>query len=83
MALKIVGRRPRATYAERNVASADAKHATMQCDRCKKRCFVTFPLGGSREARQAVMREALNEHRRVCTAGPAELERKYEILFSR
>ena len=82
MALKIVGRRPRATYAERNVGSSDARSAVMKCSLCHKHCFATFPMGGTREQRQAVMRVALDEHRKVCTAGSAELERKYEIRFS-
>jgi hypothetical protein len=81
MALKIVGRRPRATYREQNVGSSDARSAVMKCDLCGKHCFATFPMGGTREQRNTVMRAAMNEHRRVCTAAPAEAERKYEILF--
>jgi hypothetical protein len=81
MALKIVGRSPRVS--EHRIGAADAKHATMQCSACKKNCFVTFPFGGTVEARQAVMRAALDEHRRVCTAGRAEDRRTYEIQYGR
>lgn len=81
MALKIIGRSPRVS--ERRVGATAAKHATMQCSACKKNCFVTFPNGGSPEQRQAVMKAALDEHRRVCTVGRAEDRRTYGIEYGR
>lgn len=83
MPLKIVGRSSRISVSENRVGAADAKHATMQCSACGKRCFVTFPFYQTPQQRQTIMRKALDEHRKVCTVGRAEDQRTYEIQYGR
>lgn len=80
MALKITGRY---SVAERRHGASTAKHATFKCSACNKLCFATFPFGATSEQRHAVMKAALDEHRRVCTVGQAEDSRSFEISYGR
>jgi hypothetical protein len=83
MALKIVGRSPRVSVSERRESPVDALHKTMKCSACGKLCFVTFPYYVTAQKRSETMKAALDEHRKVCTAGSAEDKRTYEILYRR
>jgi len=85
MALKIVGRSKHQPmfFNETPKTIADAKNMTAKCSACGKMCFVTLPFYVTREQRIQVMNKALDEHRRVCTAGDAEQKRVYEIIRPR
>lgn len=83
MALKIVGGRPRMSFASDPVKVEHAKEAMARCSACGKMCFVSFPYYMTMLNRQQVMKAALDEHRKVCTAGTAEQARSYEIIRPR
>ena len=61
----------------------NAKEAMAKCSACGKMCFVTFPYYMTMLNRQQVMKAALDEHRKVCTAGTIDQTRTYEIIRPR
>jgi len=61
----------------------DAKGVTLRCDACEKTFGVVFPYQHTVEIRQRLIREASDEHRRVCTKGDAEQRRAYNIWYPR
>jgi tRNA G26 N,N-dimethylase Trm1 len=83
MALKIVGGRPRMSFASDPVKVEHAKEAMARCHACGKMCFVTFPYYMTMLNRQQIIKAALDEHRKVCTAGPTDMHRTYEIVRPR
>ena len=83
MALKIVGGRSRMSFQSDPVKVEHAKEAMARCSACGKMCFVSFPYYMTMLNRQQVIKKALDEHRKVCTAGDAEQKRTYEIIRPR
>lgn len=83
MALKIVGRSSRISVSERRDAPSQAKEMAMKCDACGKLAYVTFRAGISAAQRMEGVKIALDEHRKVCTAGGAEIRRTFELWYPR
>jgi tRNA G26 N,N-dimethylase Trm1 len=83
MALKIVGRSSRLSYSSDPVKVEHAREAMTKCSACGKMCFVTFPYYLTALKRQQIIKKALDEHRKVCTAGDATMARSYEIIRPR
>lgn len=75
--------RPRMSFSSDPVKVEHAKEATARCSACGKMCFLTFPYYMTMENRQRAVKAALDEHRRVCTVGNAEVYRTYEIIRPR
>lgn len=61
----------------------EAKEVAIKCPECHKMAIIVFPYKPSAEQRIKMMKAALDEHRKVCVAAPAEIERKYEIWYPR
>ena len=84
MALKIVGRKPRMSFAQSTATPQTAKGARLKCDACEKTISVMFPSNCPAWDRQRLLSEACDEHRRIgCTAGVAEDGRKFDIWYPR
>ena len=61
----------------------EAKEAALKCPDCGKFAFITFPYKPTRLQRIQTMKEALDEHRKICSAAPPEAGRMYEIWYPR
>jgi hypothetical protein len=84
MALKIVGRGPRMSFHQSKASPQKAKGASLKCEGCNKTINVLFPYGCGHWDRQKVIRDAVDEHRRIgCTAGVVEDGRKFNIWYPR
>lgn len=83
MALKIVGRSPRMGISTRSQGPSQAKQMAMKCDACGKLAYVVFRYGITAQERMAGVRDALEEHRKVCSAGAPEDRRTYELWYPR
>lgn len=85
MTLKIVGRTPRSLrISEARETASAAKEIAFRCDACGKLGVVTLPYQPNHMERQRIIREALDEHRRIaCKAKTAADQRTYEIWYPR
>lgn len=83
MALKIVGRSPRIAVTETRKPAMVSREIAMECDLCHKKCFGVIPYDPTPQQRLQVMRDAMNEHRRVCAVGVPEQQRVYSIWYPR
>lgn len=61
----------------------DAKEAAFKCPDCHKLAVVVFPYKPTSNERMKVIKEALDEHRKICSAAPPEIERVYTIWYPR
>ncbi len=68
---------------ETRYGPGEAKEAALRCDLCGKMAVVVFPYKPTKLQRLQTMKAALDEHRKICTAAPPEVERKYEIWYPR
>jgi len=68
---------------ENREGPSTAKEVAMKCPDCHKLAIVVFPYKPTMEERHKVMKEALDEHRKICTAAPPEKERIYQIWYPR
>lgn len=84
MPLKVTGRTPtRMRVTESSQAPSAAREIAMQCGSCGKRCYAMLPHAPTPEERMAMMRAAMEEHRRVCPVGAPEDGRTYRIFYPR
>ena len=60
-----------------------AKTIRLICPHCNGTCFPDLPYKPTAEQRQQAIRNAIEEHRKICTAAPVEAERVYEITYPR
>jgi hypothetical protein len=60
-----------------------AKEVAIKCPECHKMAIIVFPYKPTAQQRIEMMKAALDEHRKICTAAPPEIERKYEIWYPR
>lgn len=60
-----------------------AKQLAFRCNLCGKLAFAVFPYEPTAQQRMHVMKEALDEHRKVCMAANSEVERIYQIMYPR
>lgn len=61
----------------------ESREVALQCDACGKRAYGQMPYRPTAEQRLAVIRAAMDEHRRVCSGAPPEAVRKFEIIYQR
>ena len=61
----------------------DAKEAAFKCPDCHKLAVVVFPYKPTNQERMKVIKEALDEHRKICPAAPPETGRVFEIWYPR
>ena len=61
----------------------DAKEVAIKCPECGKLAIVVFSYKPTYTQRMETIKAALDEHRKVCTAAPAETGRVYEIWYPR
>jgi len=61
----------------------EAKEIAFKCDQCHKMGIAVFPYKPTAVERLRVIKEALDEHRKVCTVQNAEIQREYEIWYPR
>lgn len=84
MALKIIGRKPRMSFAQSTAAPVKAKGARLVCEACGKSISVMFPTNCPAWDRARLLSDAAGEHRRIgCTAGAVEDGRKFDIWYPR
>lgn len=80
--LKILGRTPTVLRESRQAPGA-AREIQFTCGLCKKNAYAMLPYAPTSGQRQQIIKAALDEHRRVCTAAPPEVQRTYEIWYPR
>lgn len=68
---------------ERRADPWKAKGVALQCPHCLSLVEVTLPWDVTVGKRQALISEAVGEHRRLCLAAPAEESRVYQISYPR
>ena len=60
-----------------------AKEVAFKCPECHKLAIAVLPYSPTQLQRMQIIKAALDEHRKICTAAPAEVERVYEIWYPR
>lgn len=74
---------PWSPYSEAREIAAVAKQVRLQCPHCHGQVFVTMPHKPPAVKRQKLIREAIDEHRRVCTAADILDGFVYDIQYPR
>ena len=64
-------------------APVDAKEVRLMCPHCQGFATAKVPLGATSWRRQQLIRDAIDEHRVVCTAADATEGRVYRIDYPR
>lgn len=60
-----------------------AKEIRLMCPHCQSFCFVSLPWDVTPLGRQIIMRDAIEEHRKICEKAPAESGRVYRVDYPR
>lgn len=60
-----------------------AKEVALQCPHCQKMCYVKLPYKPTALQRQIFIRDAIDEHRKICLAAPSDAGRVTKILYPR
>lgn len=68
---------------ENRIAAAEAKELRLLCPHCFGAVFVTLDYPFTPHRRQRAISVAIDEHRRLCLAAPAEAKRVYRIDYPR
>ena len=74
---------PYSSYSEARQPAMEAKEIRLMCPHCKSSVFVPIPYRPGAWTRQGLIREAIDEHRRVCTVGDAVEGYVYDIQYPR
>ena len=62
---------------------AEAKQIRLLCPHCSKPVYASFEYPFTAERRQRVIKEAIDEHRKLCPKAPPEAQRVYRIDYPR
>lgn len=65
------------------VSPAVAKSVLLLCPLCNRSCEAVFPWGSTNAQRMLIRHNVIEEHRRVCTADSAEVQRVYTVNYAR
>jgi hypothetical protein len=68
---------------ENREGPSTAKEVAFKCPECQKLAIVVLPYQPTALERMHIIKAALDEHRKVCTAAPPEVERVYDIWYPR
>jgi hypothetical protein len=74
---------PWSPISEARESPATAKEIRLMCPHCKGFVNVYLPYKPGAWTRQGLIREAIDEHRRVCTVGDAVEGYVYDIQYPR
>ena len=74
---------PWSSYSEAREFAALAKQVRLLCPHCQGQVFVTMPHKPPQLKRQKLIREAIDEHRRVCTVAEITDGFVYSIEYPR
>ena len=74
---------PYSSYSEARDPAMLAKEVRLVCPHCKSSVYVPIPYKPGAWTRQGLIREAIDEHRRVCTAADMMQGFVYDIEYPR
>jgi hypothetical protein len=74
---------PWSPISEARESPATAKEIRLMCPHCNHSVFVYLPYKPGAWTRQGLVRDAINEHRRVCTVADATDGYVYDIAYPR
>jgi len=77
------GAMPYSPYSEARESAATAKEVILICPHCSNAVVVYLPTKPGAWTRQGVIREAVEEHRRVCTVADTTDTYVYDIQYPR
>jgi len=68
---------------ENTATPGTAKSVQLVCPLCSTHCEAVFPWGATDLEKMKIRHDVIEEHRRVCVGGPAEVGRVYDIEYPR
>lgn len=71
------------SISEARQAIREQKEVRLLCPHCSGSVYVALSYPYTALKRQKAIQTAVDEHRRICSAAPAEAERVYKIEYQR